>query len=54
MEDAPKIATFNYLKPGFLEPPTAYYLRPYSLAIDKNVKNNCYLDEPEIEVLLQH
>ena len=50
MEDAPSIATFNYLKKGFLQEPTDYYLRPYSMAIEKDIKNNCYLDKTEIEV----
>ncbi|XP_066251371.1 uncharacterized protein [Euwallacea similis] len=31
-EDEPQINTFNYLKDGFLEPPTDIYLRPYLLA----------------------
>lgn len=50
MEDAPDIATFNYLKKGFRNAPTHYYLRPYSLAIERDVKNDCYLDKTEIEV----
>ncbi|CAG2162861.1 unnamed protein product [Oppiella nova] len=50
MEDAPDIATFNYLKIGFNEPPTDYYLRPFSLAIEKDVHNDCYQDKPEIEI----
>ncbi len=53
MEDAPQIATFNYLKIGFSEPPTSYYLRPFSLAIEKDIKNNCYLNETEIEVKIK-
>ena len=31
-EDAPQIATFNYLKRGFSRAPTDYYLRPLHLA----------------------
>jgi hypothetical protein len=50
MEDAPLMGTFNYVKIGFSEAPTSYYLRPFSLAIEKKVKNHCYLDEIEIEV----
>lgn len=49
-EDAPEIATFNYLKRGFDEPPTDYYLRPFGLAIKREIKDDCYLDVTEIEV----
>ena len=31
-EDAYMVSTFNYLKRGFLRPPTDYYLRPFNLA----------------------
>ncbi|KAH8259871.1 hypothetical protein KR026_012146 [Drosophila bipectinata] len=34
-EDAVKINTFNYLKKGFVHPPTDYYLRPYLTAAEK-------------------
>ncbi|XP_058789405.1 uncharacterized protein LOC131663201 isoform X2 [Phymastichus coffea] len=37
-EDQAKISTFNYLKMGFVEPPTDYYLRPYILAAEKLLK----------------
>ncbi|XP_054165345.1 uncharacterized protein LOC128962940 [Oppia nitens] len=50
LEDAPYMATFNYLKIGFNEKPTDYYLRPFSLAIEPDVHNDCYLDKPEIEI----
>ncbi len=53
-EDAPNMATFNYLRPGFENPPTSYYLRPYNIAIDKHTDNYCYLDELEVEVILLH
>ncbi|CAG2166375.1 unnamed protein product [Oppiella nova] len=49
VEDWPQVAAFNFLKKGFSEPPTDYYLRPYSLAIEKKLKNNCYYDRTEIE-----
>lgn len=31
-EDTPNISTFNYLKTGFVDKPTDYYLRPFMLA----------------------
>lgn len=34
-EDYGPINTFNYLKSGFVDPPTDYYLRPYVLATEK-------------------
>ncbi|XP_058789200.1 uncharacterized protein LOC131663112 [Phymastichus coffea] len=34
-EDHAQISTFNYLKVGFVKPPTDYYLRPYILASEK-------------------
>lgn len=37
-EDETAINTFNYLKVGFVEPPTDYYLRPYILATEKLLK----------------
>lgn len=36
-EDEPDISTFNYLKAGFREPPTDYYLRPFMKAAYKMV-----------------
>ncbi|XP_030370245.1 uncharacterized protein LOC115620896 isoform X2 [Scaptodrosophila lebanonensis] len=36
-EDWVKFATFNYLKKGFLKPPTDYYLRPFVMAIEKTL-----------------
>uniref|UniRef100_A0A1A9X098 Sulfatase N-terminal domain-containing protein n=1 Tax=Glossina brevipalpis TaxID=37001 RepID=A0A1A9X098_9MUSC len=36
-EDNANIATFNYLSPGFKKPPTDYYFRPMSLAIEKTL-----------------
>ena len=35
IEDAPYISTFNYLKWGFSQQPTDYYLRPLSFAIER-------------------
>ncbi|KAG7198833.1 hypothetical protein KM043_001802 [Ampulex compressa] len=37
-EDETVLNTFNYLKVGFVEPPTEYYLRPYMLASEKLLK----------------
>lgn len=37
-EDEASLNTFNYLKLGFVEPPTDYYLRPYILACEKLLK----------------
>ncbi|CAM1154259.1 Uncharacterised protein g11142 [Pycnogonum litorale] len=36
LEDAPDMGTFNYEKPGFRNPPTDYYYRPYSVAIERS------------------
>lgn len=36
-EDAPDIATINYLKNGFARPPTTYYLRPLCLPAEGSV-----------------
>ncbi|XP_017879646.1 uncharacterized protein LOC108624680 isoform X2 [Ceratina calcarata] len=38
-EDACSISTFNYLKRGFRDPPTDYYLRPYCIASEKEIGN---------------
>ncbi|XP_049303315.1 uncharacterized protein LOC105222033 [Bactrocera dorsalis] len=37
-EDTSFMSTFNYLKEGFDQPPTDYYLRPMTLAIEKELK----------------
>ncbi|XP_071872290.1 uncharacterized protein [Bombus fervidus] len=37
-EDETALNTFNYLKMGFVEQPTDYYLRPYMLACEKLLK----------------
>ncbi|XP_050331376.1 uncharacterized protein LOC126760038 [Bactrocera neohumeralis] len=37
-EDTSSMSTFNYLKEGFDQPPTDYYLRPMTLAIEKELK----------------
>ncbi|XP_076184118.1 uncharacterized protein LOC143155365 [Ptiloglossa arizonensis] len=38
-EDACAMSTFNYLKPGFREQPTDYYLRPFCIASEKDIGN---------------
>nr|XP_033342687.1 uncharacterized protein LOC117229886 [Megalopta genalis] len=38
-EDETALNTFNYLKVGFMDPPTDYYLRPYILACEKLLKS---------------
>ncbi|KAK2584189.1 hypothetical protein KPH14_006616 [Odynerus spinipes] len=38
-EDETALNTFNYLKVGFVQPPTDYYLRPYMLASEKLLKS---------------
>ncbi|XP_043252164.1 uncharacterized protein LOC122397216 [Colletes gigas] len=37
-EDETGLSTFNYLKVGFVDPPTDFYLRPYILACEKLLK----------------
>lgn len=39
-EDACSMTTFNYLKSGFRDPPTDYYLRPYCVAAEADIGNN--------------
>ena len=43
-EDAPGMAMFNYLRPGFNQPPVDYYQRPFSLALnkDRSIWSNSY------------
>ncbi|EFN74161.1 hypothetical protein EAG_14073 [Camponotus floridanus] len=38
-EDAYTMTTFNYLKPGFRDEPTDYYLRPYCLGAERDIGN---------------
>lgn len=58
-EDAPHIATFNYLKKGFRDPPADYYFRPFALAVEKSLvrresKANCLHSVLEIEILYNY
>ncbi|XP_011305013.1 uncharacterized protein [Fopius arisanus] len=54
-EDVVPLSTFNYLKVGFVEPPTDYYLRPYMIATEKLLKpkkrfNAKYCTGPELAI----
>ena len=53
MEDVPSINTYNFFKPGFADPPTDYYFRPYFIATrnDTDDLGKCYLDRPAMEVI---
>ncbi|CAG2184306.1 unnamed protein product, partial [Oppiella nova] len=50
IEDLPQYSLFNFNKKGFIDKPTDYYLRPVSLAINRQLKRFCYKDKMEIEV----
>lgn len=51
MEDGPEINTYNFFKPGFADPPTDYYLRPYYLATrnETDLLGKCYQDAPAMK-----
>lgn len=56
-EDAPQIAIFNYNKAGFHRPPTDYYLRPFSLALEDHGSmwkndHDCVGNKLETEIVL--
>ncbi|XP_077519495.1 uncharacterized protein LOC144129324 [Amblyomma americanum] len=58
-EDAPSIATFNYLKHGFARPPADYYLRPLCLATENSavrskVGRHCWGSKMEVEVVFDY
>ena len=58
-EDAPHIAMFNYLKKGFHHEPVNYYLRPFSLALEKhgsvwNQGHDCVGSKPETQIVLDY
>lgn len=58
-EDAPSIATFNYLKRGFRDPPADYYFRPFALAVEKSrmkqqSRTHCLQSKLEMEVLYDY
>lgn len=58
-EDAPQIATFNYLKKGFRDPPADYYFRPFALAVEKSLirresKANCLHSMLEMDMMYNY
>ncbi|KAH9374014.1 hypothetical protein HPB48_016234 [Haemaphysalis longicornis] len=58
-EDAPNIATFNYLKRGFAMPPTDYYLRPLFLATENSAMRaksgrHCWGSKMEMDVVFDY
>ncbi|UYV75911.1 hypothetical protein LAZ67_13001789 [Cordylochernes scorpioides] len=58
-EDCPTIATFNYLKNGFKNPPADYYLRPLSLAMEdsrirEESKSFCFGNKMDIEIVFDY
>lgn len=58
-EDAPDMATYNYAKNGFQYPPTDYFFRPFTLAIEDTPwqmasKKHCFQANPEIVVLFNY
>ncbi|KAH7952682.1 hypothetical protein HPB49_000410 [Dermacentor silvarum] len=58
-EDAPSIATFNYLKHGFAKPPADYYLRPLCLATENSAVRSkagrhCWGSKMEMEVVFDY
>uniref|UniRef100_T1J7E8 Uncharacterized protein n=1 Tax=Strigamia maritima TaxID=126957 RepID=T1J7E8_STRMM len=55
-EDCYAMASFNYLKEGFDKQPTDYYMRPFSIAVDKSemsekVTEGCYHGRTEASVV---
>lgn len=42
-EDSTPISTFNYMKVGFVNPPTDYYLRPYLIAAENHLPQKLHL-----------
>lgn len=58
-EDAPDIATFNYLKRGFARPPSDYYLRPLCVATERSSMrsrsgSHCWGSKMEVDVVFDY
>ncbi|CAM1298194.1 Uncharacterised protein g2060 [Pycnogonum litorale] len=52
LEEAPNMGAFSYDKPGFQNPPTDYYYRPYTVAIEKSkvrARSKLYCIDSELE-----
>ncbi|XP_043276465.1 uncharacterized protein [Venturia canescens] len=45
-EDAAKLTAFNWQRPGYRDPPTDYYLRPWSVAAENDIANNQRFNAP--------
>uniref|UniRef100_T1J7D3 Uncharacterized protein n=1 Tax=Strigamia maritima TaxID=126957 RepID=T1J7D3_STRMM len=55
-EDCHAMASFNYLKKGFVKQPTDYYMRPFSIAVDESEMKKlltcgCYHGRTEASVV---
>ncbi|XP_055953963.1 uncharacterized protein LOC129989445 [Argiope bruennichi] len=59
-EDSPYTGTFNYMKRGFYDPPTDYYIRPFYLALENSkIKENaekeyCYNSQLEPDIIYDY
>ncbi|CAK9295170.1 unnamed protein product [Gordionus sp. m RMFG-2023] len=56
IEDTPNLATFNYVRKGFYDPPTDFYYRPYSIESNKlfRKEEDCIQDKHEVQALLEY
>ncbi|PRD19775.1 UNVERIFIED_CONTAM: hypothetical protein NCL1_56404 [Trichonephila clavipes] len=59
-EDSPFTGTFNYIKRGFYDPPTDYYIRPLMLALEystlkeKSTKEHCLNSQLETDLIYDY